>query len=204
LKIILIVIFFCFHIIGSFCGTVDPAYATTMLINGDGTSAVGGSCSTQTAVTILASTDDHSEIIYDEYAQLGQSFLATESVTLYSIIVMMSTKNGTPVLTARIGAAGSNDLSTTYTATDAHNATEDTGVEVELVFPSESRPTITSGQTYYVGIGNSGVYANRCDLAIDLASAYSNGAYYWTNSATDWVLDTTYNADLYLKYKKCN
>ncbi len=54
LKNLLIVILFCYPIIGSFCGTVDPAYATTMLINGDGTSSAG--C-TDHVVTLSSSSN---------------------------------------------------------------------------------------------------------------------------------------------------
>ena len=160
-------------------------------------------CSSQTTVTILGTNDDHSEILYDEGYQVGQSFSAAESVTLYSIIVRLDSKEGTPVLTARIGTSA--DLSTYTGQTDAKNVTESVGSEVELVFPAESRPTITSGITYYVGVSNSATYDNRCELSIDANSSYTSGAYiYNTSGDMDWNLDLTYNADLYLKYKKCD
>ena len=181
------------------------AHAWGVVVTSGGVAAAGGggTCSTQTTVTILGTNDDHCESMYDEGYTVGQSFKATESVTLYSIIVRLDTKPGTnPTLIARIGTSG--DLSSSYTATDAHVVTEAAGSEVELVFPSAGRPTITSGNTYYVAIANTGAYAARCELSIDVATAYSDGAYYHDNHGYDWVLDTTYNADLYLKYKKCD
>ena len=163
----------------------------------------GGECSTQTETTILATYDDHSEVLYDEGFQVGQSFRATESATLYSIIVRLENKYGTnPTFIARIGTSANLD---TYTGvTDATVVSGDAGTEVELIFTG-TRPTISSGTTYYVGISNSGAYATRCDLSIDLNSSYTNGAYIYTGLADmDWNLDKTYNADLYLKYKKCD
>lgn len=166
--------------------------------------AAAGGCSTQTTVAILATNDDHSETLRSEGYQCGQSFLATETVTLYSIIVRIDTKpGGNPTLVARIGTSA--NLGTYTGQTAATEVTVAAGNEVELVFPEESRPTITSGNTYYVGVSNSAVYNNRCELSIDLASSYTDGAYLHNASGDmDWNLDLTYNADLYLKYKKCD
>lgn len=179
------------------------AFAWGVATISGGVAAAGG-CSTQTTVTILATNDDHSESLHSEGYQVGQSFLATESVTLYSIIVRIDTKpGGNPTLVARIGTSA--NLGTYTGQTAATKVTVAAGNEVELVFPEESRPTISSGTTYYVGVSNSAVYNNNCELSIDLASAYTDGVYLYNNvNDNDWNLDKTYNADLYLKYKKCD
>lgn len=163
----------------------------------------GGACATQSADVSQTSTNDNSQVLYDEGYCEGQSFQCSAG-TIYSIKVDGGTTlEGSPTLDLRFDVNA--DLGT-YTAAV-------TGVagalgEMEFVFAEGDRPSVSASTTYYFGVRNTGGWANRMTLSLSNANPYANGTnWYGGGGVDDWVLDTQPGSggqDLYFIIMMCD
>lgn len=165
--------------------------------------SAGGSCDTQSLDSNNTSYNDNTNIIYDEGASVGQSFQVSTAADVYSIVVRIDSVQSTPaLLDLRIGTTS--DLSS-YTATVTEESVSGTG-EVEFVFGAGSRPSLSTLTTYYFGVRNASVYANRVELSTQSSSVYADGTEYRSNAGVDaWNIgDNVVAYDLYFKINLCD
>lgn len=164
----------------------------------------GGGCATQSVAIQQTSYNDRTNALYVDGYCHGQTITPASTITVYSIIVRCHTYNGgTPTLTLRIGTGA--DLAT-YIA-QATAVCSAVG-EVEFIFDSGARPTLTASTEYLFGVRSNGAFINLVELSDNSAGGYAAGYEVRSGEGTnDWAIIVapgggTY--DFYFKIKKCD
>jgi hypothetical protein len=183
------------------------AHADSVVMVGFGASA--GECSSPTVNQ--EQTEAGTAIDVYTYLEAAQSFQVSSAKKLYSIIAYVNKPAGSTG-NAVIRVDDDTDMTSEYlvgaTVANASLPT-DWSTYAEFVFDSGSRPTLSTGTTYYFIVGSSGdTEANRLQVGYkDGSSAYSSGDQYQDHSGagTRWLIDTSAwsGRDLYFQVKLC-
>lgn len=128
---------------------------------------------------------------------LAQTFTvaAGEGGVLKSVTLLLAAGSNPATITARIGAAGSTDLSTIYT----EGTTSITSSAGEITIPIPNGPTLVEGNVYMVAFG---VSTGTTQIRYKNSGSSYAGGMFWSYTTKNWILtghsDST--RDLYLKY----
>ena len=172
-----------------------PAHAVQMIGFG---AAGGGACASQTP-DVSRTTNNATSYFYSA-TERGQSWKAGVTGYLYSITLYKNATAPATTFTIRIGTS---TTLTSYLVSYTCAISSDAG-EKECVIPEASRPSLTSGTTYYMGMRTS----NEADetgisIARDSGGGYADGTAY-SDTLADWIVATTVSSDLYFVTKMCD
>ena len=178
-----------------------PSYAMQMIGFG-----AGATCDTQ-SYDVQYATYNTSSVFDPTNQTRGQSWQSGATGTLYSITIRRhSYTYDASNITIRIGTgtnlSGTCSLSNTCKVQYTCAISDSTG-DKECVIPEGSRPTLTSGNTYYFLMMVSYGYS-FFDISRDAAAGYANGTAYF-ESAEDWdVTGSTSSSDYPFKTRMCD
>ena len=171
-----------------------------MFIGGSGAAGEppAESCATQNADVSLT-TNNASSTFYNSNAERGQSWKSGVTGKLYSITLHRNSTTGYgSAITIRVGTSANLSTYLVSYSCSIPNSIRD----IECVVPSESRPDLTSGTTYYMGMEVTESYNGSWDIARDSLGGYADGTSYY-DTTKDWNLSDTATSDLYMITKMC-